>query len=179
MCFQVCWPVLLLHLPGERCGAAACCQHCHAPRKSFSVRWIPASGRWRILVCINSSYFIIITYPIMNCIHYLFYYYKVLCSLGKYIWFSNSDLDCWLCFPREEESLFWESIYPPSEESPKAWDPNAVLLRCTKWGKCHWWLFPWAELKMSNKIWGTQPGKGWICLLSHPGLLFALSHRRC
>lgn len=44
----------------------------------------------------------------------------MLCILCKYICFSNSSLDCWIYFPRKEEPLFWESVYPPSEELSKA-----------------------------------------------------------
>lgn len=124
MCFQVCWSVCALTPSWGKYEAAAWCQHCWASQKSFSMCWILASGRLRILVCINSSYFITIAYPIINLIHYLFYYYNMQCILCKYICFSNSNLDCWLCFPRKEELLFWESVYPPSKESPKAWNPG-------------------------------------------------------
>lgn len=124
MCFLVCWPVCALTPSWGKYGVAAWCQCCWAPQESFSMRWILASGMLRNLVCINSSYFITITYSIVNLIHYLFYYYNMLCISCKYICFSNSNLDCGLYFPRKQEPLFWENVYPPSKELPKAWNPG-------------------------------------------------------
>lgn len=41
-------------------------------------------------------------------------------------------------------------------------------------------LLPWAELRMSNKIWETLSKNGWIRLLSHPGeaSLLSLTERK-
>lgn len=119
MCFQVCWAVLLLHLP--RGKVWSCCL-LSAPLCT-SKEFLRALNTclWEVKNFGLHKQFIFYYYSLPNHqLHSLFYYYKVLCSLCKYVLFSNSNLDLWLCFPREEESLFWESIYPLSEESPKA-----------------------------------------------------------
>lgn len=101
----------------------------------------------------------------------------MLCILCKYIFFSDSDLDCCLYFPRKEEPFFWESVYPPSEELPKAWNPGfSCTIQSEENAIGNYYLgqnWGWA-----TKSEGTLCENGWICLLSHPGLLLALSYRK-